>query len=253
MYLETGQIEQSGLIHKEGHMSRKAVVLSSGGVDSTTCIGIAIHEVGAENVSTVSVFYGQKHSKELDCADKIAKYYGVDHYVLDLSGILQYSNCSLLSHSTEEIPESNYDEQVKESENGKVSTYVPFRNGLMLSAVASLSMSIYPEDDIWVYLGAHADDAAGNAYADCSIEFTSTMGRAINIGTYEQVKVISPLVTLNKTQVVEWGLRLNVPYHLTTSCYNGRDKACGKCGTCLDRLEAFHNNGVEDPIEYEEG
>ena len=233
-------------------MSKRALVLSSGGVDSTTCIGIAISEFGKQNVSTVSVYYAQKHDKELVCANSIAEYYGVAHYELDLSGVLRFSNCPLLSHSNEEIPDSSYAEQIEQNGEGKVSTYVPFRNGLMLSAVTSLAMSIYPEDDIYVYLGAHADDAAGNAYADCSEEFTSYMNKAINSGTYGQVHLVSPLVYLNKSEVVKWGLELDVPYFLTWSCYRGGDKACGKCGTCIDRINAFHNNGIEDPIEYEE-
>lgn len=230
---------------------KKALVLSSGGCDSTTCVGIAVKDVGYENVSTVSVFYGQKHNKELECADKVADFYNVKHYVLDLSNVLQYSNCSLMKNSTEEIPMMSYAEQIEKNGEGKVSTYVPFRNGLMLSAVAALAQSIYPDDDVDIYLGAHADDAAGRAYADCSEEFTSAMNTAIVIGTYGKVRVVAPLVNLNKAGVVKLGLSIGVPYNLTYSCYNGREKACGRCGTCIDRLNAFKANGVQDPIEYE--
>lgn len=230
---------------------KKALVLSSGGCDSTTCVGIAVKDVGYENVSTVSVFYGQKHNKELECADKVADFYNVKHYVLDLSNVLQYSNCSLMKNSTEEIPMMSYAEQIEKNGEGKVSTYVPFRNGLMLSAVAALAQSIYPDDDVDIYLGAHADDAAGRAYADCSEEFTSAMNTAIVIGTYGKVRVVAPLVNLNKAGVVKLGLSIDVPYNLTYSCYNGREKACGRCGTCIDRLNAFKANGVQDPIEYE--
>ena len=230
---------------------KKALVLSSGGVDSTTCVGIAVKDVGSENVSTVSVFYGQKHNKELECADKVAEFYNVKHYVLDLSNVLQYSNCSLMKNSTEDIPMMSYAEQIEKNGEGKVSTYVPFRNGLMLSAVAALAQSIYPDDDVDIYLGAHADDAAGRAYADCSEEFTSAMNTAIVIGTYGKVRVVAPLVNLNKAGVVKLGLSIDVPYNLTYSCYNGREKACGRCGTCIDRLNAFKANGVQDPIEYE--
>jgi 7-cyano-7-deazaguanine synthase len=230
----------------------RALVLSSGGVDSTTCIGIAVKEFGKENVSTVSIYYGQKHNKELKCAERIAEYYDVQHYVLDISTIMRYSNCSLLSHSTEEITQGKYSDQIAQSETGRVSTYVPFRNGLMLSSVAALAVSIYPEDVVHIYIGAHADDAAGNAYADCSKDFTDAMHQAIKIGTYEKVLVEAPLVNMNKAQVVSTGLSLKVPYNITYSCYEGRDKSCGKCGTCIDRREAFIQNGTEDPIEYEE-
>lgn len=227
--------------------NKKALVLSSGGVDSTTCIGIAVNEVGSENVSTVSIFYGQKHDKELDCANKVANFYGLKHYVLDLSDVLQYSNCSLMQNSSENIPLMSYADQMKENGEGKVSTYVPFRNGLMLSAVAALAQSIYPDDDVDIYLGAHADDAAGRAYADCSEEFTSAMNTAIVIGTYGKVRVVAPLVNMNKAEVVKTGISLNVPYKLTWSCYAGGDRPCGKCGTCVDRAAAFAANHVHDP------
>lgn len=226
---------------------KKALVLSSGGVDSTTCVGIAVKDVGSENVSTVSVFYGQKHNKELECADKVAEFYNVKHYVLDLSNVLQYSNCSLMKNSTEEIPMMSYAEQIEKNGEGKVSTYVPFRNGLMLSAVAALAQSIYPDDDVDIYLGAHADDAAGRAYADCSEEFTSAMNTAIVIGTYGKVRVVAPLVNLNKAGVVKLGLSIGVPYKYTWSCYAGGDKPCGHCGTCIDRAKAFEENRISDP------
>ena len=226
----------------------KAIVLNSGGVDSTTCVSVAVNELGSENVSTVSVFYGQKHSKELECAEKVAKHYGLKHYVVDLSEVLKYSNCSLLKNSTEEIIHKSYAEQIEENGEGMVSTYVPFRNGLMLSAVASMAVSLYPDEEVALYLGAHADDAAGNAYADCSEAFARAMYEAISIGTYEKVKVRTPFVNCNKAEVVKTGLELNTPYELTWSCYEGGEKPCGTCGTCIDRMAAFEANGVKDPI-----
>ena len=228
-------------------MNRKAVVLSSGGVDSTTCLSMAIDELGIENVSTVSVFYGQKHSKELECAKKIAEYYGVKHYELDLSTVFKYSNCPLLSQSTEEIVHESYANQIAKQESGIVGTYVPFRNGLILSSTAALALSLYPDDEIDIYLGAHADDSAGRAYADCSEEFTNAIGQAINIGTYEKVNLRAPLVNLSKAEVVREGLELGTPYELTWSCYEGGEKPCGTCGTCIDRAIAFKLNDIEDP------
>ncbi len=228
-------------------MTNKAIVLSSGGVDSTTCVSLAVAEFGKENVSTVSIFYGQKHKKELECARKVAEYYGLKHYEFDLSSIMAYSNCSLLSSSNQEIVHKSYEEQIKENGEGKVSTYVPFRNGLMLSVCASLAQSIYEKDEVAIYLGAHADDAAGTAYADCSMEFVDTMSKAINIGTYKQVKIVAPFYNTNKAGVVKKGLELKTPYELTWSCYEGGDKPCGKCGTCIDRAKAFEINGVKDP------
>ena len=232
-------------------MGKKAVVLNSGGVDSTTCVGLAVEKYGKDNVSTLSVFYGQKHDKELECAKKIAAHYEVAHYEVDLSAVMQFSNCPLLSQSTEAIRHESYAEQIAKDGEGMVRTYVPFRNGLLLSSVTALAVSLYPDDEVEVYYGAHADDAAGRAYADCSPEFTDAMNKAINIGTYEKVTLAAPLINMNKGEVVKTGLAIGVPYHLTTSCYEGREKACGTCATCIDRINAFKVNGVEDPIEYE--
>ena len=228
-------------------MSKKALVLSSGGVDSTTCLSLAINKFGSENVTSVSFFYGQKHDKELKCARELANYYHIKHYELDLSSIMQYSNCSLLTNSTQEIKHQSYAEQIAENGEVRVSTYVPFRNGLMLSAAAALADSIYENEECDIYIGAHADDAAGNAYADCSTEFVDAMAKAINIGTYEKIKIVAPFVDSNKAGVVKKGLELKTPYELTWSCYEGKDTPCGKCGTCIDRAAAFAANNVEDP------
>ena len=227
----------------------KAVVLSSGGVDSTTCVAMAVNELGSANVVTLSFKYGQRHEKELESAQKIADFYGLAHYVYDLTSIFAYSDCSLLSSSKEKPEHMSYADQIARDGEGKVSTYVPFRNGLMLSAAAALAQSLYPEEECGIWIGAHADDAAGNAYADCSVAFNESMGRAISIGTYELVKLHAPLNRLNKAQVVAEGLKLGVPYDLTWSCYEGGEKACGKCATCIDRLAAFRANGCEDPID----
>lgn len=230
----------------------KAIVLSSGGVDSTTCLGLAIKEVGKENVATLSIYYGQRHEKELQCARDVAAYYGVPHYEKDVSNIMEGSNCSLLKQSDQDIPEESYAEQLKKTDGKPVSTYVPFRNGLFLSIAAAMALSIFDGEPTLLYCGIHADDAAGNAYPDCSIEFRDYINRAIYEGSGSAVRVMTPFVKMNKSEVVKTGLGLGVPYHLTWSCYEGHEKACGKCGTCIDRLKAFKDNGVEDPIEYEQ-
>lgn len=230
----------------------KALVLNSGGVDSTTCVAMAIEKYGNKNVTTLSCFYGQKHSKELYCAKQIAEYYKVAHYEVDLSSVMKFSNCSLLKRSTEKIRHESYADQIAKDGEGMVGTYVPFRNGLLLSSIAALAMSLFPKEEVEIYYGAHADDAAGHAYADCSIEFVNAMKNAIEIGTYNKVHLVAPLVNWNKAQVVKEGLRLKVPYELTWSCYEGDTCACGTCGTCIDRLNAFKANGAKDPIKYKE-
>lgn len=222
----------------------KALVLFSGGVDSTTCLGLAIDKYGKENVIALSVSYGQKHTKEIECSRKIAEYYGVEHIYLDLAKIFEYSDCSLLEHSNREIPKESYAEQIEKGDGKPVSTYVPFRNGLFLSSAASIALS---KDCDVIYYGAHSDDAAGNAYPDCSDAFNKAMGDAIYIGSGNQLRIEAPFVNMTKAEVVKTGLALKVPYELTWSCYEGKERPCGVCGTCLDRAKAFELNGMKDP------
>lgn len=229
----------------------RALVLSSGGIDSSTCVALAVKQLGNDRVSTLSFFYGQKHDKELLCADAIAKHYGIKQYLIHLDELFDFSDCPLLKGSTKPIEHTSYADQVSKSSSGKVSTYVPFRNGVMLSAAASLAQSLYPEEEVQIWIGAHADDAAGNAYADCSKPFLDSIGAAIEIGTYGLVKLFAPFENMNKTSIVNLGSSLKVPYELTWSCYEGGELACGVCGTCRDRIKAFEDNGLKDPIAYQ--
>lgn len=223
----------------------KALVLSSGGVDSTTALGLAVKKYGRENVIALSVFYGQKHDKEIRASIAVADYYGVEHLFLDLSVIFKDSNCSLLRHSTEEIPEESYADQIRKTEGEKpVSTYVPFRNGLFLSSAASIALS---RDCSVIYYGAHADDSAGAAYPDCSPVFNNAMNEAIWEGSGHQLRIEAPFVNVSKADVVRMGLEIGVPYELTWSCYEGGEDPCGRCATCIDRAAAFAANHVEDP------
>ena len=223
----------------------KALVLFSGGVDSTTCLALAIDRYGKENVVALSVSYGQKHTKEVEAADKIAAFYGVEFIKLDLSEMFKFSDCSLLQHSDKEVPHESYAEQIKKTDGSPVSTYVPFRNGLFIASAASIALS---KGCGVILYGAHADDAAGNAYPDCSEVFNNAMNTAVWEGSGHQVKIEAPFVGMNKAGVVKTGLALGVPCELTWSCYEGHDKPCGVCGTCIDRKAAFEANGVTDPI-----
>ena len=231
----------------------KALVLNSGGCDSTTLVGMAVAKYGKENVITASLYYGQKHDKELKCAKDVAEHYGVRHIEEDISCVMKYAGevCSLVKGSKDEIIDKSYAEQIAKNGEGRVGTYVPFRNGLFLSIAAAYADSLFPGEESEIWYGAHADDAAGQAYADCSEEFASAMDKAINIGTYGNIHVVRPLINLNKAGVVAEGLKIDVPYNKTWSCYHGREKACGVCGTCIDRIAAFKANGAIDPIEYE--
>lgn len=225
----------------------KAVVLLSGGIDSTTCLAEAVSKYGAEEVTALTLFYGQRHDRELRSADEVAKFYGVAHFIQDLAQVFSLSNSPLLKASNEAVPFGTYNDQETREADGMSKTYVPYRNGLFLSYAAAIAYSIGAEV---VYYGAHADDAAGNAYPDCTTAFYSAQNDAIYEGTGKKVSMYAPLINMNKADVVKLGLGLKTPYHLTWSCYLGGDVACGKCGTCNDRKEAFRLNGTEDPIQY---
>ena len=221
---------------------QKALVLCSGGVDSTTLLAMAVERYGAENVFALSISYGQRHEKEIESAKAVAAYYGVEQRFLDLSAIFADSNCSLLAHSTDQVPEESYAEQLDESNGAPVSTYVPFRNGLFLSSAASMALSLGASV---LYYGAHHDDWAGNAYPDCSLEFVYAMNLAIMEGTGGELRMEAPFVEWSKADIVKRGLELGVPYELTWSCYEGGNYPCG---TCIDRNRAFELNGVRDPL-----
>lgn len=223
----------------------KAVILSSGGLDSTTCLAVAVDKFGKENVSTVSIFYGQRHARELSSARAVAEFYGVNHYEFDAAEIMKNSSSALLNSSTKSLEHSSYAEQIKD--NPRVETYVPFRNGLMLSMAASFADGLYNGEEVEIYIGVHQDDTAINAYPDCSEKFIKAIGDAIEIGTYGKIKIVAPFLGKTKADVVKIGTSLEVPYELTWSCYERGEKPCGKCATCIDRAKAFAANGLTDP------
>lgn len=226
---------------------KKAIILSSGGVDSTTCVSLAVDRLGAENVVTASIFMGRSTKKRSlrHARSQRTTMYGTTNLIF-----LPFS--SIRTAPSSRAPQKRSPTRAMRSRSprtgeGKVSTYVPFRNGLMLSTAASLAASLFEEDEVDIYIGAHADDAAGDAYADCSEPFLKAMGDAVSIGTYGKVHLVFPFAEMNKAGVVATGLSLHTPYELTWSCYEGGEKPCGTCGTCIDRAAAFAANGVKDP------
>ena len=225
----------------------KALVLFSGGLDSSVCLGMAVDTYGAKEVLALSIYYGQKHRKELEASEKVAAFYGVRRLTLDLGEIFKGSSCTLLEGAEGEIPHEEYASQLSETGGAPVSTYVPFRNGLFLSSAAAVAIS---HGCSVIYYGAHADDAAGNAYPDTSMAFHQAISDAIRIGSGDALELAAPFVDKTKADVVAIGARLGVPFDLTWSCYEGGDTACGTCGTCRDRLRAFAENGLADPIPY---
>ena len=220
-----------------------ALVLVSGGLDSTTCLALAVNKHRADNVVALSISYGQRHARELDAANDVAHFYNVPLHTFDLADIFRLSNSTLLDSSKVPLDHASYAELLNQSP--RIPTYVPFRNGLFLSVAAAFADSLF-QDDVELFIGVHSDDA-GNAYPDCSAPFIAAMSAAIRIATYEKIHIVAPFLCQTKADVVKAGLQLDAPYHLTWSCYERGDIPCGQCATCRDRATAFAKNGVKDP------
>ena len=221
------------------------MVLLSGGIDSSVCAALACREFGSENVLALSLFYGQKHAKELEAAKNVARFLGLsDHMTQELPDIFRGGGSTLID-SERPNPEATYEEL--RQKQGPSPTYVPFRNANLLSVATTVAM-VKGADTL--YYGAHAEDGRNWAYPDCTPEFNGAMAGAIFIGSYMKVRLLTPLQWLTKSEVVALGRDLGVPFELTWSCYNGLAKACGSCPACASRLAAFAANGLVDPIGY---
>ena len=218
-------------------MAEKVVVIYSGGMDSFTVLNRAIKD--GKEVYALSFDYGQRHVKELECASTVCSSLNIKHKVIDISAINQLLAGSSLTDDIE-IPEGHY-----EAENMK-STIVPNRNMILLSLAVGYAVSVGAAQ---VYYGAHSGDHA--IYPDCRPEFVEKMNDVCQIANYESVEIFSPYLKVSKTAILADGLAMNLDYSNTWTCYNGREQACGKCGACQERLEAFRDNGVVDPISYE--
>lgn len=227
----------------------KAVVLLSGGLDSTTCLAIAAGPHGYDELLALSIYYGQSHGSEIDAAQKVAAHYGAEHRIVVLDRNLFIGAGSALIQE-DEVPMPHLSYQEIAEGVGPSPTYVPFRNANLLSVATTIALTDKAEA---VYFGAHAEDARGWAYPDCTPEFIGAMANAILVGTYQAVRLVTPLQWMMKRDIVRVGLELQAPYMLTLSCYEGKRPACGKCPTCVERLEAFKANSISDAIPYEAG
>ncbi|MCP5169523.1 MAG: 7-cyano-7-deazaguanine synthase QueC [Hahellaceae bacterium] len=218
-------------------MSEKVVVIYSGGMDSFTML----HRVMAEGkrVYALSFNYGQRHSKELHYAQKVCDQLGIPHKVVDITAVNQLLLGSSLTDDIE-VPEGHYEEESMKS------TVVPNRNMIMLSLAVGYAVSI---EAVAVYYGAHGGDHA--IYPDCRPEFVAKMDDVSRIANYQPVAILAPYLNQNKIDILAEGLRMGLDYGRTWTCYKGRDRACGKCGACQERLEAFTRNGAIDPVPYE--
>jgi 7-cyano-7-deazaguanine synthase len=219
-------------------MSQKVVVIFSGGMDSFTVLNLAAKQ-GLE-VFALSFDYGQRHKKELDYAARACKSLGVAHKIVDISAINQLIGGSSLTSGDIDVAEGDY------QEDSMKTTVVPNRNMILLSMAVGYAVSMGASK---VYYGAHSGDHA--IYPDCRPEFVHKMNDVCAIANYEAVEIVTPYLEVSKTAILTAGLAMNLDYGQTWTCYNGREKACGKCGACQERLQAFSENATSDPLEYE--
>lgn len=218
-------------------MPQKVVVIYSGGMDSFTVLHNAIR--AGHEVFALSFNYGQRHVKELVCAQAVCQELGIHHKIVDISAINQLIGGSSLT-SDIEVPEGHYAADTMKS------TVVPNRNMILLSLAVGYAVSL---DAQAVYYGAHSGDHF--IYPDCRPEFVQKMHDVCQIANYEPIAIVSPYLEHTKIDILRDGLAMGLDYSKTWTCYNGREKACGKCGSCQERLEAFALNDAVDPLPYE--
>ncbi|GMM85227.1 7-cyano-7-deazaguanine synthase QueC [Pseudoalteromonas sp. SS15] len=218
-------------------MSEKVVVIYSGGMDSYTVLNKAIKS--GFDVYALSFNYGQRHVKELEVAASVCADLNVHHKVVDISAINQLIGGSSLTDDIE-VPEGHYEEESMKS------TVVPNRNMILLSLAVGYAVSLKANK---VFYGAHSGDHA--IYPDCRPEFVEKMSDVCRIANYEEVEIVCPYLNNSKIEILTDGLKMGLDYSNTWTCYNGREKACGKCGACQERLEAFSLNNASDPLPYE--
>lgn len=271
-------------------MTKRAFVLLSGGIDSTTCLHRAMRDfappgvvnfdtIDVDWVEAISVDYGQRHVKEADYAAATCKVFGIKHSVLRIGDILAGRGV-MLADASVPIPSVSYDD-IK----GVSPTYVPFRNGTLLSLITAhaqkwvneqikvqaaerrkearafdgdvVDLRDYTEaatadmrDSAGIYFGAHAEDAANWAYPDCTPEFIGAMANAIYVGSYSCIRLYTPIQWSTKADIIRLGESLNVDWRGTWSCYAGGEQHCGECPTCRARRAGFAAAGVPDPTVY---
>ena len=219
-------------------MTQKVVVIYSGGMDSFTVLNKAIRD-GYE-VYALTFDYGQRHVKEIDYAKRACAELGVHHKIVDISAINSIIAGSSLTDDID-VPEGHY-----ESDNMK-QTVVPNRNMILLSLAVGYAVRL---EATKVYYGAHSGDHA--IYPDCRPEFVKKMQDVCAIANYDAVDIVVPYLNNDKIEILKDGLNMGLDYSMTWTCYNGREAACGKCGACQERLEAFEQNGKTDPLTYEQ-
>ncbi|MGV8108688.1 7-cyano-7-deazaguanine synthase QueC [Methanospirillum sp.] len=219
----------------------KAVCLLSGGMDSSTLAFLAKHD--GYDILALHFTYGQRtEEKERECAKRIARHLNALEFLdVDLAYLKKVGASSLTDQRMQVKPHNEAGEGIPE-------TYVPFRNANLLSVATSFAEARAADA---IYIGVQASDYSG--YPDCRPEFIDAFQKVITLGTRPDsgIELKTPFVRLNKAEILKIGMGLNVPYEDTWSCYSENDIACGICGSCHFRREAFRQIGIEDPIQYQ--
>lgn len=224
-------------------MQEKAVVILSGGLDSST---LAYHlKASGYDIICVSFDYGQKHIKELDSARVVAKNLDAKHHIINLSFMAQYVQSSSLVNLEIDNPKDEY-----KRENMLI-TVVPNRNTMMLSLAWTIACA---NNAVLLAFGPHKGD--NYVYSDCRPEYFIALNEALRLGTIdsrrEELELVAPFVDMTKTDIIKRGVQLNVPFELTWSCYDGQEIHCGTCGTCMQRRQSFITANIIDPTKYKE-
>ena len=215
----------------------RTILIYSGGLDSTSLLYHLLKQ--GHQLRCLGVDYGQRHSKELASAERIASLAGVEFRTVDLTSLSPLFTTSALVNRGAEIPEGHYaDETMK-------ATVVPNRNMIMLAVAIGWAISTGSDS---VAYAAHAGDHT--IYPDCRPEFAEALDRAARLADWSPVRILCPFIDKTKADIVRIGVESGAPLELTWSCYKGMERHCGHCGTCVERREAFELAGVPDPTDY---
>jgi len=224
-------------LREKREVNSKAVILLSGGIDSTTLLYDLVSQ--GYKVFPISFYYGQKHDIEVANALATCTKLKLSCEVIKLEALRAVAP-SALTRSDREVPNGHYTDEVMKK------TVVPNRNMVLISLATSYAIGIGAAA---VFYAAHGGDHA--IYPDCRPEFLIALNKAIKLCDYERICLEAPYMYWRKADIVKRGIELGVDYSLTWSCYKGRHYPCGTCGTCVERLEAFELAGIKDPLEYQ--
>lgn len=222
----------------------RAIVILSGGMDSACALAYACDNHTNDEVIAITFSYGQRHKKEMEAAKALVAHYNVKHIIFKLG--LQQIGGSSLTDPDIDVPDQDIDEDVWKRDHVAL-TYVPMRNTIFI-AIAAAFAEVYGSNII--YTGFNYIDSGG--YPDTRPEYVEAMNKVLKLGSAQHPIIYSPLLYFDKTEIVRFGQRYNVPWEKTWSCYTGLEMPCGTCNACVQRKKGFDNAEVCDPLVGEE-